>query len=49
VATEDLVYALKASGATVPVEETKVVAAARRLVGHLGRGLTSRLSALTMG
>jgi hydroxymethylglutaryl-CoA lyase len=49
VATEDLVYALKACGATVPVEETKVVAAARRLVGHLGRGLTSRLSALTMG
>ncbi|GIW54105.1 MAG: hydroxymethylglutaryl-CoA lyase [Nitrospiraceae bacterium] len=49
VATEDLVYALKASGATVPVEETKVVAAARRLIGHLGRGLTSRLSAVTPG
>lgn len=44
VATEDLVYALKASGATVPVDETKVVAAARRLVRHLGRELTSRLS-----
>ncbi len=49
VATEDLVYALKASGATVPVDETLVVAAARRLVRHLGRGLTSRLSALTIG
>ncbi len=49
VATEDLVYALKASGATVPVDETKVVAAARRLGRHLRRDLASRLSALTMG
>ncbi len=48
VATEDLVYALKASGATVPVDETQVVTAARRLTRHLRHGLTSRLSALTI-
>lgn len=44
VATEDLVYALKASGATVPVDETAVVAAARQIAGHLDHPLMSRLS-----
>jgi hydroxymethylglutaryl-CoA lyase len=44
VATEDLVYALKASGATVPVDERKVVAAAQRLGAFLPHPLRSRLS-----
>lgn len=44
VATEDLVYALKASGATVPVDETKVIAAAERISRFLSHPLTSRLS-----
>ncbi len=43
VATEDLVSALKASGAAVPVDEAKVVSAAQELVLELGRPLTSRL------
>lgn len=44
VATEDLVFALKASGATVPVDEAKVIAAGRRVSGHLGHPFASRLS-----
>lgn len=44
VATEDLVYALKASGATVPVDEIQVVAAARQLENMLKHPLRSRLS-----
>lgn len=44
VATEDVVYALKASGATVHVDERLVVAAARQLEGTLHRTLSSRLS-----
>ena len=44
VATEDLVFALKASGATVPVDEVKVMAAARQIGSHLGHPLASRLS-----
>lgn len=44
VATEDLVYALKASGATVPVDEGKVVAAAQQLRECLPHPLRSRLS-----
>lgn len=44
VATEDLVYALRASGATVPVDERKVAAAAQQLGGFLSHPLRSRLS-----
>lgn len=44
VATEDLVHALKASGATVQVDENKVIAAVRQIAGHLNRPLASRLS-----
>jgi hydroxymethylglutaryl-CoA lyase len=44
VATEDLVYALKASGAVVPVEETKVIGAIQRLSQHLRRPWGSRLA-----
>ena len=44
VATEDLVYALKASGAAVRVNEDKVVAAARSIVPSLNRSLRSKLS-----
>jgi hydroxymethylglutaryl-CoA lyase len=44
VATEDLVYALKASGATVSVEERNVVAAAQHLETVLSHPLRSRLS-----
>jgi hydroxymethylglutaryl-CoA lyase len=44
VATEDLVSALKASGAEVPVNETMVVAAAQDLARALDRALTSRLA-----
>lgn len=44
VATEDLVFALKASGATVPVDEAKIVAACRPISGDLGRPIASRLS-----
>jgi hydroxymethylglutaryl-CoA lyase len=46
VATEDLVYALKASGATVTVDERNVVEAAKRIAGLLVRPLSSRLSAI---
>lgn len=44
VATEDIVYALKASGAAVPVEERTVTAAARQLGKALDHPLRSRLS-----
>jgi hydroxymethylglutaryl-CoA lyase len=44
VATEDLVYALKASGANVKVDEWNVAEAARQIVGFLSRPLASRLS-----
>lgn len=44
VATEDLVFALKASGATIPVDEAKIMAACRQISSDLGRPLTSRLS-----
>jgi hydroxymethylglutaryl-CoA lyase len=44
VATEDLIYALKASGAEVRVDEGAVVDAVMLLSGALGRTLTSRLS-----
>lgn len=44
VATEDVVYALKASGAAVPVDEIQVVAAARQLANMLKHPLRSRLS-----
>ncbi|MGH7230817.1 MAG: hydroxymethylglutaryl-CoA lyase [Nitrospiraceae bacterium] len=49
VATEDLVYALKASGACVPVDEMKVTRAAQAIGAHLGRSLNSRLSHLHHG
>jgi hydroxymethylglutaryl-CoA lyase len=44
VATEDLVFALKASGATVPVDEVKIMAACRPISGYLRRPFASRLS-----
>jgi hydroxymethylglutaryl-CoA lyase len=44
VATEDVVFALKASGAAVPVNEIQVVAAARQLEAMLKHPLRSRLS-----
>ncbi len=44
VATEDLVYALKASGARVAVNERSVIAAARAIAASLNRPLRSRLS-----
>ncbi|MGH7256701.1 MAG: hydroxymethylglutaryl-CoA lyase [Nitrospirales bacterium] len=43
VATEDLVSAFKASGAVVPVDEGKVVAAVRELAQVIGRPLSSRV------
>ena len=47
VATEDVVYALKASGAAVAVDEEHVVEAMKELEGVLCRPLASRLSRLT--
>jgi hydroxymethylglutaryl-CoA lyase len=44
VATEDVVYALKASGAAVPVDGQKVIAAARQIGKVLNHPLSSRLS-----
>jgi hydroxymethylglutaryl-CoA lyase len=44
VATEDIVYALKACGADVPVDEILVTAAARQLGKVLDHPLRSRLS-----
>ncbi|WHZ22151.1 MAG: Hydroxymethylglutaryl-CoA lyase [Nitrospira sp.] len=46
VATEDVVFALKASGAAVAVDETKVVSCLRELIGLLRHPLSSRLSQL---
>lgn len=44
VATEDAVYALKASGAGVSVDEQRVIAAARQIGKVLNHPLSSRLS-----
>jgi hydroxymethylglutaryl-CoA lyase len=44
VATEDVVYALKASGAAVSVDEQRVIAAAQPIAKVLNRPLSSRLS-----
>lgn len=44
VATEDLVFALKASGATIPVDEVKIIAACRQISGDLDRPIVSHLS-----
>jgi hydroxymethylglutaryl-CoA lyase len=44
VATEDLVFALRASGATVSVDEAKIMAACRQISGDLGRPFASRLA-----
>ena len=44
VATEDLVFALKASGASVPVDEILVAACAHQLSGAVRHPLNSRLS-----
>lgn len=44
VATEDVIYALKASGAALAVDEQKVVAAARQIAKALHRPLASRVS-----
>mgnify|MGYP001330822297 CR=1 FL=1 len=44
VATEDVVYALKASGASLAVDERKAIAAARGIGKILNRPLLSRLS-----
>ncbi len=46
VSTEDLVHALRASGAEVLVDGTAVVAAARIVAHFLGRPLASRLANL---
>lgn len=43
-ATEDVVYALKAAGAVVPVDEYHVIAAARQIEKILNHPLASRLS-----
>ncbi len=44
VATEDVVYALKASGASLAVDERKIIAAATAIGKVLDRRLSSRLS-----
>lgn len=44
VATEDVVYALKASGAALAVDERKIIAAASEIGKVLNRRLSSRLS-----
>jgi len=49
VATEDAVYALKASGATVLVNEQKIIAAAQRIGRVLNHPLSSRLSHIQTG
>ncbi len=46
VATEDLVYALRASGARVEVDPAAVAAAARDLSGVLGRPIASRIGSI---
>lgn len=47
VATEDLVYALRASGAVVHVDEAGIVSAAQELSHYLTHPLASRLSRVT--
>jgi hydroxymethylglutaryl-CoA lyase len=49
VATEDLIYALRASGAAVSADEWLVTAAAHQLTAALGHPLASRLSKLKKG
>lgn len=49
VATEDVVYALKASGASLAVDERKIIAAASEIGKVLNRRLSSRLSQLHTG
>src|SRR5215467_5759353 len=44
VATEDVVYALRASGAVITVDEQRIIAAARQIGKVLNRPLFSRLS-----
>lgn len=44
IATEDLVYALKACGADIRIDEDTVVAAARQIAGLLKHPLASRLA-----
>lgn len=46
VATEDVVYALRASGASIAVDERLVIQAARQLDALLSRPLSSRLSSV---
>ena len=47
VATEDVVYALRASGASIAVDERLVIQAARQLGALLNRPLSSRLSSVS--
>lgn len=49
VATEDLLNALRASGALVPADPKAVAEAAKVIAPHLGRPLASRLSAVHRG
>jgi hydroxymethylglutaryl-CoA lyase len=49
VATEDLIYALRASGAAISADEWLVTAAAQQLTAALGHPLASRLSKLKKG
>jgi len=49
VATEDLIYALRACGAAVTADEWQIIAAAQQLTVHLGRPLPSRLSKIRKG
>ncbi|HET9605808.1 MAG TPA: hypothetical protein VFO87_02075, partial [Nitrospira sp.] len=46
VATEDVIYALRASGASVAVDERLVVNAAQQVGAGLNHPLSSRLSSL---
>lgn len=49
VATEDLIYALRASGAAVAADEWQITAAAQQLATHLDHPLSSRLSKVRKG
>jgi hydroxymethylglutaryl-CoA lyase len=49
VATEDLIYALRASGAAVAADEWQITAAAQHLAAHLEHPLSSRLSKVRKG
>ena len=49
VATEDLAYALRASGAEVRTDETAIVKAAQGIEPYLSRPLNSRLSGVHLG